>query len=76
MNSYDASFSKYSKEYWDDHWVDICDGKIVFQKYLSSYMQILGLSKTRIKEEVLINVNEVSNRPINKLISKITEKFK
>lgn len=65
----------FSEEVWKNEWSNLCDGKIVFNKFTSNYAPIVGLTNVHFKNNITKAVVNDSESEFNKLVTNIIEYF-
>lgn len=65
----------YRGDCWKNNWLDLCDGKTVFNLLLSDLSGQLGVSSNNIKDKIIKSAISNKNSKLNKFLPKIYEKF-
>ncbi|MFS8602688.1 AAA family ATPase [Priestia megaterium] len=75
LNLYEEVEKKYNEAYWKKNWLDLCEGKMVFNKTVGELCRDAGLINKRLEEEIFTCIINDSSSQLYKLNKQILEKF-
>lgn len=75
LKLYDNCSIKYDDDNWESFWRDLCDGKVVLNKFIANNWKKVGLTDWKLKDNIINTIYENKHSDFNKLIEEIVLKF-
>ena len=74
-NVFNSMEENYSAEQWEQNWLDLLDGKIVYRKTIRSFAQSIGINDNNFEKQLIENITSNKNSEFMKLINRILSMF-